>query len=165
MISEPKTEYHKEQYYVAITSIVRQKEIPDLLPPLIPEIFNWLRMKKLKPAGAPFFKYSEMEDDKIKVEVGIPVDKPVKGDERIHGGVFPSGTYIKVTYTSPYSNLPNVHSELSKWKEKNNIRTKGGVTEFYPTDPASQPDAEKWITIISSQLDENQDYRNGNVDK
>jgi len=165
MISEPKTEYRKEQYFVAITLTVRQKEIPDLLPSLIPEIFNWLRMKKLKPAGAPFFKYSEMEGEKMKVEVGIPVDKPVKGDERIHQGAFPSGTYIEVTYTGPYSNLPNVHSELARWKEKNDIRTIGGVTEFYFTDPASQPDAEKWITIIINQLDENQDYRNGNVDK
>jgi effector-binding domain-containing protein len=157
MISDPKTEYRKEQYYVAITSTVRQEEIPNLLPPLIPEIFKWLKMKKFKPAGAPFFKYSEMEGEKMKVEVGIVVDKPVKGNELVHPGVFPSGTYIEVTYKGPYSNLPIVHSELYKWKEKNKIRTTGGVTEFYPTDPASEPNAEKWITIISIRLDENQD--------
>ncbi len=157
MISEPKTEYRREQYYVAITSVVRRKEIPNLLPPLIPEIFSWLKMKNLKPAGAPFFKYSEMESEKMKVEVGIPVDKPVKGDERVHPGTFPSGSYVEVKYTGPYSNLPGVHSELSQWRAKNKIKTKGEVTEFYPTDPASEPNAEKWVTIIISQLDENQD--------
>lgn len=156
MISEPKTEYRDEQYYVAIKTKVRQKEIPEVLPPLILELFNWLKTKKLEPAGAPFFKYSEMYDDKMKVEVGVPVDLKVTGDKHIQPGIFPSGRYLEVTYTGPYSNLPMVHAELAKWRENHHIKIENSVTEFYPTDPAVEPDPEKWKTIIMSQLDENQ---------
>ena len=154
MVSEPKTEYRNEQYYVSIGKHVIQKKIPDQLPPLIPELFNWLKSKKLAPAGAPFFRYLNMDGDKMEVEVGIPVDSQVAGDSNVHPGSFPPGKYISVKYTGPYENLPRVHSELSKWKEKNNIKVKGGVTEFYPTDPVAEPDPEKWQTIIISRIDE-----------
>lgn len=154
MISEPKTEYRVKQYYVAIKSLVRQDEIPELLPPLIPELFNWLRKKKLEPSGAPFFKYREMEGDRMKVEVGVPIDRHVTGDQHIYSGIFPAGNYLKVTYTGPYSNLPKVHANLAKWREDNHIKIKNSVTEFYPIDPEIEPNPEKWQTIIIIQLDE-----------
>lgn len=156
MISEPKTEYRDEQYYVAIKNQVRQIDIPVLLPPLISELFNWLKAKRLEPSGAPFFKYSEMEGDKMKVEVGVLIDKKVTGNQRIHSGIFPAGKYLEVTYTGPYSNLPEVHAKLAEWKENHHLKIKNSVTEFYPTDPAVEPNPEKWKTIIISQLEENQ---------
>jgi effector-binding domain-containing protein len=125
-----------------------------VLPPLIPELFDWLDLKKMKPAGAPFFRYLNMEGVTMHVEVGIPVPSHITGDNRVRPGSFPEGEYVKVIYTGPYSNLPQVHSELEKWKDKNNIRVKGGGAEFYPTDPASEPNPEKWQTIIISQIDE-----------
>lgn len=128
---------------------MKRNEIPEKLPPLIPELFNWLNLKKIKSAGAPFFRYLNMD-----VEVDIPVHLHISGDNRIQPGSFPEGRYVEVTYTGPYGNLPQVHSELEKWKEKNNVRVKGGGTEFYPTDPAVEPDPEKWQTIIISRIDD-----------
>jgi effector-binding domain-containing protein len=154
MISEPKTEYRNEQYYVAIKTRVRQEQISEILPPMIPELFDWLRENNLEPAGAPFFKYWEMEGEKMKVEVGVPVDKHVSGDEHIYSGIFPAGYYLEIIYTGPYSNLPKVHVDLAKWREQNHIKIKNSVTEFYPVDPADEPNPEKWQTIIITQLEE-----------
>jgi len=154
MISEPKTEYRNELHYVAIRSRGKQNEIPQLLPPLIPGLFNWLKLNKISPSGAPFFRYLQMDGENMEVEVGIPVDKQINGFENIQPGSFPAGKYLEVTYTGPYSNLPLVHSELAEWKKKNNMKVKNGVTEFYPTDPDAEPDSRKWKTIIMTQVED-----------
>ncbi len=152
MISGPKTEYRKELHYVAIKAKVKQENIPAQLPQLIPELFNWLNHKNIQPAGVPFFRYTNMEGGIMDVDVGIPTTSRVEGDQRVQPGSFPEGRYLTATYTGPYSNLPAVHSELNQWKEKNNIKAAGSVTEFYPTDPASEPDSEKWQTIILREI-------------
>jgi effector-binding domain-containing protein len=156
MISELKTEDHEEVYYVSIGCRLKQNEIPELLPPLIPELFNWLNKRDIEPSGPPFFNYVQMDGDEMSVEVGIPVSSPAAGNGRIRAGVFPAGRYIVATYTGPYDNLPQVHSELAEWKDKNKLRV-SGVTEFYPTDPSAEPDPNKWKTIIMSRIDEDQD--------
>lgn len=151
MISETKIEYRNELHYAAIPTKVTMKEIPNLLPPLIPEVSMWLEKKNIKPAGPPFFKYLKMATE-LEVEVGFPVESPISGDQRIKPGVFPAGKYAVVSYFGHYNKLYEAHIELEKLSEKNKLKTKGGHTEFYPTDPALEPDPNKWETIIVSQL-------------
>lgn len=51
---KPKIEFRKELKYAAIEGRLKREEIPEMLPPLIPEIFNWLEKENIKSAG-PFF--------------------------------------------------------------------------------------------------------------
>jgi effector-binding domain-containing protein len=152
MIIEPKIEYRKEQPYAAIKAEVRREEIPALLPLLIPEVFSWLKNKKIDADGAPFFNYVKMDNGLLEVEVGVPVNHSVGGDERVIAGLFPAGNYAVVTYAGNYSNLFKVHLELEKWKEKNGINFQLPKTEFYPTDPGTEPNPEKWITVIAVKI-------------
>jgi effector-binding domain-containing protein len=153
LISDAKIEYRNKQNYAAIWTNVMLKQIHVLLPPLIPEVAMWLEKKNIKPAGSPFFRYLKM-DNELEVEIGFPVELPISGDERISPGGFLAGKYAVVKYFGHYNKLYEAHTELEKLSDKNKIKKKGGHTEFYPTDPALEPDPNKWETIIISQLDD-----------
>lgn len=160
MLSTPKTEQRKEQYYVAIQAAVGMNDIPVLLPPLIPEVSAWLKKNNITPDGPPFFQYLRMEDNnQFLTEVGFPVKEPVKADDRVRSGSFPAGTYATLTYTGDYKDMKSAHMALDKWVKENGLKEKlrvdaagsewGTRTELYMTDPQQEPDPAKWVTVIS----------------
>lgn len=151
-ISEPRLEHRDEQHYVAIQMDLEREEIPELLPPLIPELFKWLEKKKVKPAGPPFFSYTKMKGKQMQVKVGILTDSKVSSDERVKTGSFPEGNYMVATYQGDYSNLYKVHSKLEEWKVKEGVKLEGPPTEFYPSDPTIETNPDKWITIITNRV-------------
>ena len=149
-----KIEHREEQFYVSIKNILKREEIPSLLPPLIPELFQWLKEKQIQYTGAPFFYYVKMEGEQLEVEVGIPTNSYLNGDDRVRPGTFPAGKYAVAKYIGPYNKLFAVHTDIEKWKDDNNIKFKSPKVEFYPTDPSAEPNPEKWQTVIINRIDE-----------
>lgn len=147
-----KVEDRLEQPYLAIRSQVTMPEIPAKLPPLIPEIIRWLESRGIEAAGPVFFNYLEMEKGQMTVDVGIPVKVKQTGDERVQAGSFPAGRYVIYTHLGNYSELPEVHQMLDEWSRKSNLRLKGPCVEFYPTDPAIEPNPANWQTDIMRQI-------------
>jgi effector-binding domain-containing protein len=159
MLSEPIVQYREEQPYVAIETTVDMKDIPTLLPPLIPEVINWLAKNKIAHDSPPFFEYLRFDNDqKMLVHVGFPVAKPIKGDGRVIAGSFPSGNYVSAIYTGDYSHLKDAHMTLESWIKKNDLKEGrqtspkgeewGSRTEVYLTNPEEEPSPEKWKTKI-----------------
>ena len=148
----PQIEYRKQQTYAAIKTKLKRDQIQTILPPLIPELFNWLEKKNLEPSGPPFFSYLKMEDEQMTVKVGIPVDDDFSPDDRVERDMFPDGKYAVLIYTGNYRNLYKVNDEFEKWAAQNNIEFRGPRTEFYPSDPDAEPDSKKWKTIIVNQI-------------
>jgi effector-binding domain-containing protein len=152
MTSEPKIEIRKAQRYAAINTKIKMKEIPLILPPLIPEIFSCLEKKGLKPAGAPFFSYSKIEGKEIEVEVGIPVDTIIAKTGRVSEGIFPGGRYAVIKHTGHYNNLYQAHQSLEEWSEKNQINFEGARIEFYLAETADEMNPDNWETIIIQKI-------------
>jgi len=157
--SEPRLEYRKEQPYIAMRTKVSMAEIPVALPPLIPEVLTWLSHRAADPAGAPFFRYLDMDSEhRLLVEVGVPVASALPEDDRIVTGIFPAGRYLVQTHTGPYDGLRAAWAALEDWKQVRGIQeasTEGenGVrwgtrTEFYLTDPVKEMDPAKWRTDL-----------------
>jgi effector-binding domain-containing protein len=159
MITEPKLEYRNEIHYVAIR---KQVAIPfgDVLGPLWGEIFAWLASKGLAPAGAPFIRYLTTDmAQKLDLEVGIPVATATPGDARISAGVFPAGRYAVAVYNGSSDGLMNATAGFLDWAKEHRVvwktNRKDGVewwesrVEFYLTDPAGEPDPQKWQTELA----------------
>jgi effector-binding domain-containing protein len=161
MITKPRLEHRHEIHYVAIRT---QVAIPfgAVLPPLWNEVFAWLRSKSIAPAGAPFIRYLTTDmARKLDLEVGIPVASAVPGERRISAGVFPAGEYAVMVYSGPYEGrgLVNANAALIAWAKDNHIAfqksSKDGVEwwearlENYITDPATEPDPQKWQTELA----------------
>ena len=154
MISKPKIISREKQNFVSIKIMLNREEIPKLLPPLIPELFNWLDSKNIEPSGPPFFSYVKLDGEKMEVRVGIPTDDLITTDNRVESGYFPEGKYVKLEYTGNYGDLYFVNGEFEKWAEKKGIKFTGPRTEFYPSDPEAEPDPEKQKTILINRISE-----------
>ncbi|MFZ0455042.1 MAG: GyrI-like domain-containing protein [Ignavibacteriaceae bacterium] len=107
---KPEILFRNEEHYVSIKNKLKREDVPSELPPLIPELFNWLQKKVIKPEGTPFFSYKKMNREQIEIDVGNPASSQFEGDDRILPGVFPAGKYTVVKYTTPYNRLFEVHT-------------------------------------------------------
>lgn len=160
MLSEPTLEQRAAQPYVAL--LRRQvpfHELGRVLPPLHDEVLQWLQNKGIAPSGAPFFRYLviEMEAGQFDVEVGWPVATPVQGEAPLIAGQLPAGRYGVILNTGPFDDLTGAHDALLQWGKAKGItwqtsdhgRLWGANLESYLTDPAEEPDPQKWETEIA----------------
>lgn len=158
MTTEPKIEFLEAEPYVAIRRKVSMAEIPTVLPPLISEVFIWMGKEKVEGNGAPFFLYLSMDEhNNMIVDVGIPTKIKVTGSGKIISRTFPEGDYAALTHTGDYKNLRQAHMSLDKWIKENGYKDRGVMdddqlvgcrVEFYVSDPATEPDPEKWVTEV-----------------
>ena len=165
MITVPRLEKRNAIPYVAIRT---QVSVPfgAVLPPLWGKVFAWLATKGITPSGAPFIRYLTTDmARKLDLEVGFPVAVPVPGDHRISAGVFPAGRYAVCVYSGPYEGLVEATAALLEWAQKNNVVWQTATVdniewweariEFYLTDPAAEPDPQKWQTELAFLVAEN----------
>jgi effector-binding domain-containing protein len=169
MITEPKLESRGEQHYVAIRSRVTMEDIKTL-PPLWGEVFGWLASRGIAPAGAPFWNYRVVDmDDRLEIDTAVPVAATVTGDGRIIADVIPAGRYATLIYTGPYEGdgLMNATRDLLAWADAKGIAWDKWRTsptgegwrariENYLTDPAQEPNPEKWETELAFKLADEQ---------
>jgi len=150
---EPKVVTREAQNYVAIPDTVTMQGIGAVYPQLMPKIFAWLQAHNVTPAGPPFMRFVEIDMAKqLKIEVGIPVGKAVKGSDEVKAGVIPAGKYVALTWFGPNTVAGN--AALQKWAKSKHIQfaTDGkrwtSRVEFSLTDPRKEPDMKKWRTDI-----------------
>ena len=159
MLSEPRMEQRTAQPYVALRRVVTLQELGPVLPPLHDEVMQWLSSQDLQPAGAPFFRYRvmDMEANCFDVEVGWPVAAPVPVADPLVAGYLPAGPYGVILNTGPFNDLVGAHYALLAWGEQQGLawqtadegKAWGGRIEFYITDPAEEPDPQKWEAEVA----------------
>jgi effector-binding domain-containing protein len=163
MITEPQVADRVAQPYVAIQALVTMQDLGAVLPGLHPEVFGWLGARGIAPAGAPFWKYNVVDMDRqLEVEVGVPVAAEVPGDERVRAGVLPAGRYATLRYTGHPAGLADATAVLLDWAADQGLTwdlTRTGEDdrwaarpEIYETDPAEEPDLNKWETQLAFRL-------------
>lgn len=162
-ISEPFVEELAEQPYVGIPIVAGLAEW-DRVNGMIGDLFDWLKAKGIKPAGAPFFRYWCMGDaeGKYKMEVGVPVKRMVSGDDRVVASFIPGGSYLSALHKGHPDNLEKSLAALEQWAFQEGLdidkRWEGeeeiwnGRFEFYVTDRAAEPDLNKWAIRIAFLL-------------
>jgi effector-binding domain-containing protein len=77
--------------------------VPALVDQAFPELYAWLGEHDVEPAGPPFIRVRELDTnrDPLEIEVGVPVEGDVQGDERVRPGVLPAGRYLTLTHVGP----------------------------------------------------------------
>jgi effector-binding domain-containing protein len=162
-MSVPEVNDRLAQPYVAIKAQVTMQNMAAILPPLMPQVFGWLGERNIPPAGAPFWKYDVIDMARLlEVEVGVPVSAPVDGDERVLAGVLPAGRYATVRYTGHPDGLIGVVASLLEWASEEGLTWDmtniqdgerwAARLEIYETDPAVEPDMNKWTTQLAFRL-------------
>ncbi len=163
MALEPTTKQRNKQPYVAIKSTVPMHQLGEVLPPLMSEVFDWLAKSGIAPAGSPFWKYNVIDmAHGLEVEVGVPVDRPLKGDDRVMAGVLPGGNYVVARHQGHPDTLEQATADLLAWAEAQGLRWDvmnvdgeerwASRLEEYLNGPDDQPDMNKWETNLIFRL-------------
>jgi effector-binding domain-containing protein len=162
---EPRIEARAERSYIAIPIEVTLKEWGKVNA-LFAELFEWMNQKGLQPNGAPFFRYWVIGDEnkKFKLEVGIPIVNATFGDERVIAGTTPEGKYVIIDHKGHPDRIHETFNLLEEWSENrgltwdkkvvHNEEVWGGRFEYYLTDPAIEPDLNKWSIEIAFKIRE-----------
>jgi effector-binding domain-containing protein len=163
MLTEPRVVQRADQPYVAIRALVAMQELGAVVPPLNKEVFGWLAARGGAAAGAPFWKYNVIDmERRLEVEAGTAVAAAMPGDDRVLAGVIPGGRYATVRYTGHPAGLADATSALLAWAAEQGLawdvaetedgQRWGARLEIYESDPAQEPDMDKWVTELAFRL-------------
>ncbi len=160
----PSVEQRPEQPYVAVRETVTMTTIARIADRM-PEVFGWLGERGIAPAGPPFFKYDVIDmAGQLVVEAGVPVAAPadVPDDADVFAGVLPAGRYAVVRHTGHPDQLVAATGELLEWAAGQGLAFDmtptpegemwGARLESCLTDPAVEPDMNRWETELAFRL-------------
>jgi effector-binding domain-containing protein len=151
-----------EQPYVAIRARVPMQQLGEVAD-RIGDVFGWIASHGLAPAGPPFFRYNVIDMERqLEVEVGVPVQAVVDGDDQVISGVIPAGRFATVIHVGPPDSLVGATEALLDWAAQQGLQWDmtigddgehwGARLENYLTDPGEQPDMTKWETQLAFRL-------------
>jgi effector-binding domain-containing protein len=160
----PSVEQRPEQPYVAVRETVTMTTVARIAD-RTPEVFGWLGERGIAPAGPPFFKYDviDMGGDLV-IEAGVPVATPadVPDDAEVFAAVLPAGRYAVVQHTGHPDELEAVTRDLLDWAAAQGLAFDmtptpegemwGARLEWYLSDPAVEPDMNRWDTELAFRL-------------
>ncbi len=162
MSTAPEITERAAQPYVAVKAQVTMQTI-GAIADRIPEVFGWLAAHGVAPAGPPFLKYNVIDMARqLEIEAGVPVAAAVDGGGSVLPGVLPAGRYATMTYAGHPAKLIDATAELLAWASREGLvfdvaesgagERWGSRLEIYFTDPAREPDMDRWETQLAFRL-------------
>lgn len=157
-----KTVERAAQPYVAVRRTVTMQTFPEIADRL-PGLFGWLAERGATPVDAPFFRYRVIDmDAELDVEAGVPVAVGVDGEGDVLSGVLPAGRYAEATYVGRPDGLTAFTGAFLDeaagrglaWDATETDRGArwGCRLEILLTNPAEEPDPDKWETKLAFRL-------------
>jgi effector-binding domain-containing protein len=86
--------------------------------------------------------------EKLDVEMGFPVSKPLPGKDDIKAGVIPKGNVLSCMYKGPYSGMEGPYNEMFAWIADNDYEATGVFYEYYYNSPDEVPESELLTKIV-----------------
>jgi effector-binding domain-containing protein len=94
----------------------------------------------------------------MEVEVGVPTAADALGDDRVQSHVLPAGRYAFVQHVGHPDTLEDATRQLLEWGEAEGVAWDiaksdegdrwAARVEEYLSNPADEPDMEKWVTNL-----------------
>lgn len=135
---------------LSIRTTCRMDQISQTLGSLYGQIGVYMGRSGAQFAGQPLAIYHEYDPNKneVDLEAAIPVNKTVKGNDRISFTHTPAGDTAVLEFSGPYEELQKGHDAMDAFLKKHGFEKNGPPWEVYITDPTTQPDPSKWRTDI-----------------
>lgn len=150
------------QRYASVGDTVRMDQV-SLIADRFPEVFEAVARHGLAPTGAPFLRYRTIDMDRaLSVEACVPIDAPLPSDGAVSTDVLPGGRYVTATHRGHFDGLQDATARVLTWADQQGLRWDAtlsadgdvwtGRVECFETDPATEPDPSKWVTVLAIKL-------------
>lgn len=113
------------------------------------KLMDFIGEKGAQMAGTPFAIYYQWDDTaKFVYECAIPVVYKVKGEGDIRFINTYQGKAVSVEHWGDYATSGISWEALMRYAADNKLEQNGDPWEVYVTDPGSEPNPEKWLTVL-----------------
>lgn len=132
----------KEKQTAAIRTTVNVKDLHAVMGKSYDEVFGCMKEQGANPAGPPFAVYHNMDMEHLDVEIGFPVDRPIKEKGKVRPGSLPGGRTATTTFKGPYEGMEKPYGELAAFMKEKGVAPTGTCYEVYLNDPNEVPPEE-----------------------
>jgi len=143
------------QTVASIRATTTFAEIGKTLGEILPVLWQTLQTAGVSPLGPPFTLYDPMPPDMdMETPFGLEgaflvPEGTMLSDERVKISILPAGHVLEATHIGHYDELHKTYSELDQYLKAKNLILRDRIRETYLTDPETEPDPSKWITLIT----------------
>lgn len=129
------------------------------------KVAGWLGENGITAIGPTYIRYNVINMEGVmRVEIGWFVDDAIPVEVAAQAGEIvvaesPAGEYVVTRYTGHYDGLMNATAMLIGWAKQTGVQWDAWETpegeafaaryEIYHSDPAEEPDPEKWVTELA----------------
>ncbi len=137
------------QKALIIKADVPTSSIGEKMSEMYGKLFGYLGQKQKQPTGPSFAAYSKFDPQGNTVfEAGVPLAEKIEGEGEIEYKEYPAMKVVSMLYIGPYENMMPAYEKIQKYIEENNLKSNNTPWELYLTDPTSEPDPNKYQTLI-----------------
>ena len=138
-----------EQFpYIGIVDSCAANSISQRMKDLYVELLIFGARSGIDMTARPIVVYRHIDENKAVIEVGVPVNVQPQVSGRIYYKTMPEGEHVVADYLGDYDTLLDGHNAVQQWLMRYRRKQTGYAWEMYVTDPAAEPDTNKWLTKI-----------------
>ncbi|MDD5507335.1 MAG: SRPBCC family protein [Bacteroidales bacterium] len=113
------------------------------------KLMGFITERNIRIAGPPYtISYSWDYNKPFVFEAGIPIQSPAAGEGDIMASEIAAGDVVCAPYYGPYDDMGALHEKIQLYLAAKHIQYVGYPWEVYMTDPQTEPDSTKWLTMI-----------------
>lgn len=133
---------------LVLRAVTPVTELPKLLGKAFMDIVTHIMELGEQPVGPAFVGYFNMDMERLELEIGFPVSKPLPGKGDIEASQIPAGKQVTCMYKGPYMGMPPAYEEIKQWIKDNGYKAVGTVYEYYYNSPEEVPESELLTKIV-----------------
>lgn len=144
------TEVPGTDYALTHKSSCNMKDISKQLGASYATIMQVMNTDSAEMIAMPFCIYHKWDEGKgtVDLEAGIAINKKVEASGEVNSVSYEPTKAIAAHYYGDYVDLGVAHEAIDTYIEWNNRQVNGSPWEQYMTDPGSEADTSKWLTVI-----------------
>jgi len=114
-------------------SIPTNDQVPQYLRPAFTEAYEYVRKQGAKDTGPCFALWHSPADvyENEDAEAVVPIDRPLKGTERVNVYELPSTQVAAVVHQGNFEEFTQGHAALLEWIDANGYQNAGPYREIY----------------------------------
>jgi DNA-binding transcriptional MerR regulator len=114
-------------------TIPTNDQVPQILGPAYMEVYDYVHQQGAKDTGPCFALWHSPADvyENEDAEAMVPIDRPLKGTERVNVYELPSTQVAAVVHQGEFEDFTQGHAALLDWIDSNGYRIVGPYREIY----------------------------------
>ena len=134
MTYEVNTKTVVEQFIVKRRTRTSLQRIGPTIHESITELYQYIGEVGARPMGPPGTIYLDDDLDReedLQIEVYLPVERPLSGNDRLDGDVLSGGSVAYTLHAGPFQEVGPAYPAVLKWVDQNDLKTCGPPREVY----------------------------------